>query len=217
MSADHPPASHRSVLLLLLVMGATRGLTFSRGSLNEVGLECFSLVLVGLMLTLFVRGPWQGSSATRGGRVPLADPAALRLLPRVRHERWASSAAQLAGRMALGAAGDDRRNGCVRRSRTGARLPARQGSVHGEPAGDPAGCAPSAGGRPFPADSDHHAGTGHRRVRVPVAGGAKSAGRRESVRDRFHQTLLRQRGLSQWRARQLSLRTHVVRLRPALD
>jgi hypothetical protein len=48
-------------------MGATRGLTFSRGSLNEVGLECFSLILIGLFFTMFVGGPWQGASETRGG------------------------------------------------------------------------------------------------------------------------------------------------------
>ena len=64
---SQPSASHRSILLLLLVMGATRGLTFSRGSLNEVGLECFSLILIGLFFTMFVGGPWQGASETRGG------------------------------------------------------------------------------------------------------------------------------------------------------
>ncbi|MDA0338175.1 MAG: hypothetical protein O2782_23645 [bacterium] len=62
--------SHRSILLLLLVATATRGLSYSRANVNEVGLACFSLILVGLLVALFVRGPWQGSSDTVGGISP---------------------------------------------------------------------------------------------------------------------------------------------------
>lgn len=60
-------ASHRSVVLLLLVATATGGLSYSRGNVNEVGLTCFSLILAGLLFVLFVRGPWQQYSDTRGG------------------------------------------------------------------------------------------------------------------------------------------------------
>jgi hypothetical protein len=62
--------SHRSMLLLLLVATATRGLSYSRGNVNEVGLTCFSLIVAGLVLALFVRGPWHGSSDTIGGISP---------------------------------------------------------------------------------------------------------------------------------------------------
>ena len=62
--------SHRSILLLLLVATATRGLSYSRGNVNEVGLTCFSLILVGLLFVLFVRGPWHGTSDTMGGVSP---------------------------------------------------------------------------------------------------------------------------------------------------
>jgi hypothetical protein len=60
-------ASHRSVVLLLILATAIRALSYSRGNLNEIGLSSFSLVLVGLILILFVRGPWQAPSETRGG------------------------------------------------------------------------------------------------------------------------------------------------------
>lgn len=60
-------ASHRSALLLLLVATATRGLSYSRGNLNEIGLACFSLILGGLLLLFFIRGPWVAPCRTEGG------------------------------------------------------------------------------------------------------------------------------------------------------
>jgi len=62
--------SHRSILLLLLVATATRGMSYSRGNVNEIGLACFSLILLGLLVVLFVHGPWHESSDTVGGGSP---------------------------------------------------------------------------------------------------------------------------------------------------
>ena len=62
-----PTASHRTVLLLALVALGERGLSYSRGNLNLMGLAAFALVLAGLTLLVLGRANWQGSSETRGG------------------------------------------------------------------------------------------------------------------------------------------------------
>lgn len=61
------PASHRTALLLLLVASSSRGLSFSRGNLNDVGAVCFALVLLGLAALVWRGDRWTGSSDTKGG------------------------------------------------------------------------------------------------------------------------------------------------------
>ena len=60
-------ASHRTLALLALVVSASRGLSFSRGKLNETGVICFAVVLGGLAVLLLFRAHWQGSSDSKGG------------------------------------------------------------------------------------------------------------------------------------------------------
>lgn len=60
-------ASHRSIAILALVVFATRGLSHSRGNLNDIGAACFALVLIGLVPVLLLGWRWQGSSDTAGG------------------------------------------------------------------------------------------------------------------------------------------------------
>jgi hypothetical protein len=61
------PASHRTIALLTLVVIASRGLSWSRGVLSDIGALCFVFVLAGLPLVLLLGKRWQGSSDTRGG------------------------------------------------------------------------------------------------------------------------------------------------------
>lgn len=68
MTVDEPtPASHRTLALLALVVLASRGLSFSRGNLNDVGAICFAFVLFGLVPLLFFGRRWHTSSNTEGG------------------------------------------------------------------------------------------------------------------------------------------------------
>jgi ABC-type amino acid transport system permease subunit len=61
------PASHRSIALLTLVVLASRGLSFSRGNLNDIGVICFAFVLAGLVPVLLLGWRWQQSSDSQGG------------------------------------------------------------------------------------------------------------------------------------------------------
>lgn len=70
MSTSHDsqtPASHRTIALLTLVMIASRGLRYSRGNLNDVGVFCFGFVLFALLPVLFFGSRWSSSSDTEGG------------------------------------------------------------------------------------------------------------------------------------------------------
>lgn len=67
MSQTEISASHRSVALLALLAASSRGLSHSRGNLNDVGAICFALVLLGLLPTLLRGHRWTGSSDTVGG------------------------------------------------------------------------------------------------------------------------------------------------------
>ena len=60
-------ASHRTIALLVLVVVASRGLSWSRGNLSDIGVLCFALVLAGLPVVLLLGDRWQGSSDSRGG------------------------------------------------------------------------------------------------------------------------------------------------------
>ena len=60
-------ASHRTLVLLALVVTASRGLSFSRGKLSEIGVLSYAIVLVGLAVVLFLGGRWRGSGDTKGG------------------------------------------------------------------------------------------------------------------------------------------------------
>lgn len=64
---NSPAASHRTLLLLALVVSASRGLSFSRGNLSDIGVICFVAVLIGLAVLLLYRAPWDRSSDSKGG------------------------------------------------------------------------------------------------------------------------------------------------------
>jgi hypothetical protein len=60
-------ASHRTIALLAVVVIASRGLSFSRGNLSDIGVICFAFALGGLLLVLLLGEGWRGSSDTDGG------------------------------------------------------------------------------------------------------------------------------------------------------
>ena len=61
------PASHRSAALLAIVVIASRGLSFSRGNLSDIGVICFAFVLAGLPAVLLLGKDWRDSSNSAGG------------------------------------------------------------------------------------------------------------------------------------------------------
>ncbi|MDA0333831.1 MAG: hypothetical protein O2782_01560 [bacterium] len=60
-------ASHRTIALLAVVAISSRGLSFSRGNLSDIGVICFAFALAGLPLVLLLGEGWNGSSETKGG------------------------------------------------------------------------------------------------------------------------------------------------------
>jgi hypothetical protein len=60
-------ASQRTTALLVIVVIASRGLSFSRGNLSDIGVICFAFVLAGLPAVLLLGERWRGSSDTVGG------------------------------------------------------------------------------------------------------------------------------------------------------